>query len=123
MQTRPASLRQASEASVVDYVNPADTDRSFEPDPTSPDVALPIPPPFPMSEEYHQMRPQSGLDDRPVIPDTSFYGQDSEDDIVSSAMSSVSTLTTPPTRHANSASGHQYLDRSKHKNRPFSRSK
>jgi hypothetical protein len=36
------------------------------------------------------------LDERPVIPDINLYGHDSEDDVVSSAISSVDTLTTPP---------------------------
>jgi hypothetical protein len=152
VQSRPSSLRQASEASVADYLNSADADRSFEPatisivlpdgqlppgfvasgeysPAKSEDAALPIPPPFPMSEGYFQ---KTGLDERPVIPDTSLYGHDSEDDVVSSAMSSLDTLTTPPPSHArrsrvigtdalptarsaNSSNGHH--SRSKHKNR------
>jgi hypothetical protein len=144
---------------VADYLKSSDADRSSEAastrtipvtvsddqlpqgfvptegySPAKSDAALPIPPPFPMSGEYRTMYNQvseSGLDERPVIPDINLYGHDSEDDIVSS----VDTLTTPPpnrtrysrldtssaapsghTRSTNSSSG-GHNKRSKVKNR------
>lgn len=100
---------------MANYLNPIDSDKTSEPAPgegfvstggyspaKSSDAALPIPPPFVMSREYYQMDPQtpgSGLDERPVIPDMNLYRRDLEDDVVSSAMSSVDTLTTPPLSH------------------------
>ena len=95
----------------------------------------------------HLQSPGSGLDEHPVIPDINLYGHDSEDDVVSSAISSVDTLTTPPPNHthrsrvtsvytspataprynhnaSSSSSGHQTPhNRSEHKNGPLSGSK
>lgn len=106
---------------MANYLNPADTDKSSKPAPAipvvlpdgpppgcvptggyspvkPPDIPLPIPPPFQTSREYTQVHsPEPGLDERPVIPDIDLYGHDSEDDVVSSAMSEA--LTTPPNRN------------------------